>query len=66
VSETLAKTPEKHLETIANICNKHLKTLETYAYNMHVYATYRSTFATSKQNTLQHSSVTKETFGTYI
>jgi hypothetical protein len=60
--ETLTKTPEKHLKTIANICNnldetltnihmKHLKTLETYACNMHVYATSRSTFATSRQNT---------------
>jgi hypothetical protein len=45
VSETLAKTSEKHLKTIANICNiriktfanihmKHMKTLEIYACNM--------------------------------
>ena len=56
-SETLAKIPEKHFKTIANICNiddetlpnipmKYLKTLETYACNMHVYATFRFTFAT--------------------
>jgi hypothetical protein len=38
-SETHAKTPKKHLKTIANICSiqiKHLKTLETYVCNMHV------------------------------
>jgi hypothetical protein len=57
-SETLAKTLEKTVEnyckhrqhpyeTLANIRIKHLKTLETYAYNIHVYATFRSTFATS-------------------
>ena len=38
-------------ETLANICMKHLKTLETYACNMHVYETSRSTFAISRQNT---------------
>jgi hypothetical protein len=48
--ETLAKTPEKHLKTTANIyatfwwnaCNrrmKHMKPHEKYACNMHVYAT---------------------------
>jgi hypothetical protein len=37
--------------TIANIHMKHLKTLETYACNMHAYATFSSTFATSRQNT---------------
>jgi hypothetical protein len=50
-SETLVKTPEKHLKTIANIYNihmKYLKTLETYVRNMHVYATSRSTFAISR------------------
>jgi hypothetical protein len=55
--ETLVKTPEKYLKTIANqhpdetlakIRMKHLKTLETYACNMHVYATSGSTFATSR------------------
>jgi hypothetical protein len=29
-SETLAKTPEKHLKTIANICNIQMKHLQTY------------------------------------
>jgi hypothetical protein len=53
-SETLVKTPEKHLKTIANIYNiqmKHLqtyvwnlKTLKTYVRNMHVYTTSGSTF----------------------
>ena len=39
----------QHLdEMLANIRIKHLKTLEIYAYNMHVYATSRSTFATSR------------------
>jgi hypothetical protein len=38
-------------ETLANIRMKHLKTLETYAYNMHVYTTFRSTFATYRQKT---------------
>ena len=38
-------------ETLTNIHMKHLKTFETYACNMHVYATSRSTFATSRQNT---------------
>jgi hypothetical protein len=53
--ETLAKTPRKtfgnhckHMqhpdETLANIRMKHLKTLETYACNMHVYVTFRSIF----------------------
>jgi hypothetical protein len=28
--ETLAKTPEKHLKTIANICNIQMKHLQTY------------------------------------
>jgi hypothetical protein len=62
------KTIENHYkhmqhpdETLANICIKHLKTLKTYAYNMHVYATSRSTFATSRQKHLQHSSRTYET-----
>ena len=42
----------QHLdETFANIHMKHLNTLETYTCNMHVYATFRSTFATSRQNT---------------
>ena len=41
----------QHLnETLANIHKKHLNTLETYACNVHVYATSRSTFATSRQN----------------
>ena len=35
-------------ETFANIRVKHLKALETYACNMHVYATSRFTFATSR------------------
>jgi ERCC4-type nuclease len=58
VSETLAKTIRKHFKTIANICNIQMKhsqqtyeipeTLETYACNMHVYATSRSTLATSR------------------
>jgi hypothetical protein len=38
-------------KTLANIRMKHLKTLETYACNMHVYATSRSILATSRQNT---------------
>jgi hypothetical protein len=61
MSETLVKMPEKHWKTqckhmhhpdktLANICMKHLKTLETYVCNMHVYATSTSTFATSRQN----------------
>jgi hypothetical protein len=29
-SETLAKTPEKHLKTIANVCNIQINTLATY------------------------------------
>jgi hypothetical protein len=29
-SETLAKMPEKHLKTIANICNIQMKNLQTY------------------------------------
>jgi hypothetical protein len=42
----------QHLdETLANICMKHLKTLETYACDMHVYAISRFTFATYRQNT---------------
>ena len=55
-SETFVKTPEKHLknhckhmqhpdETFANI---RMKTLETYAWNIHVYATSIPTFATSR------------------
>jgi hypothetical protein len=49
----------QHLdETLANIHMKHLKTLETYDCNMHVYAT-------SRQKHLQHSSGIDETFGTY-
>jgi hypothetical protein len=28
--ETLAKTPEKHVKTIANICNIRMKHLQTY------------------------------------
>jgi hypothetical protein len=28
--ETLAQTPEKHLKTIANICNIQMKHLQTY------------------------------------
>jgi septum formation topological specificity factor MinE len=58
-STTLAKMIEKYLktiakylqysdETLANICMKHLKTVKTYAYNMHVYATSRSTFTMSR------------------
>jgi hypothetical protein len=62
-SETLTKTSKKifenhykHMqhpdETLVNIrMKKHMKTLETYACNTHVYATSRSTFATSRQNT---------------
>jgi hypothetical protein len=30
VSETLAKTPKKHLKTIANICNIQIKQLQKY------------------------------------
>jgi hypothetical protein len=56
-SEILTKMSEKHLktigkhmshpdETLTNIRMKHLKTLETYACNMHVYATSKSTFTT--------------------
>jgi hypothetical protein len=29
--ETLAKIPEKHVKTIANICNIRMKHLQTYA-----------------------------------
>jgi hypothetical protein len=50
-SETLVKAPEKHLKpianisniqtkTLANICMKHLKPFETYAYNMHILALF--------------------------
>jgi hypothetical protein len=42
-------------ETLANICMKHLKTLETYACNMHVYANIQIKH-------LQHTSGTDETF----
>jgi hypothetical protein len=38
------------MKTLANIRIKHLKTLETYAYNMHVCATSRSDFPTSRYN----------------
>jgi hypothetical protein len=54
-SKTLAKTPEnycKHMQhlnkTLTNIHMKHLKIFETYVCNMHVYATFRSTFATTR------------------
>jgi len=70
----LRKRLEKHLKTIehmqhpdktlTNIRMKHLKTLETYAYNMHVYAASRSTFATSKQNICNTHLETYETFRT--
>jgi hypothetical protein len=53
-------------ETFANIRMKHMKTLETYACNMHVYATSRSTFANFQIKHLQHLSRTDKTFGTYI
>jgi len=45
---------------------KHLKILDTYACNMHVYGTSRSTFATSRKKHLQHTSRTDEIFGTYV
>ena len=46
---------------------KHLKTLETYACNMHVYATSRSTFATSRQNTCNiRLEQMKHTLKTYV
>ena len=57
-------------ETLANIRMKHLKTLETYACNMHVYATSRSTFATSRQNTcnicLEQMKYLEHTLETYV
>jgi hypothetical protein len=56
-------------ETLANIRIKHLKTLETYAYNKHVYATCKSTFAISRQNTcnirLEKMKHLEQTFETY-
>jgi hypothetical protein len=52
-------------ETLANIRMKHLKTLEIYVCNMHVYATSRSSFATSRQNTYNIHLKIDETFGTY-
>jgi hypothetical protein len=49
---------------------KHLKILETYACNMHVYATSRSTFATSRQNTcnirLEQMKHLEHTLETYV
>jgi hypothetical protein len=56
-------------EILANIRMKQLKTLEAYACNMHVYATSKSTFATSRQNTynirmeqMKHLEYTLETY----
>ena len=56
-------------EILVNIRMKHLKTLEIYACNMHVYATSRSTSATYGQNTcnihmeqMKHLEHTLETF----
>jgi hypothetical protein len=55
VSGTHPKTPEKHYkhiqhldETLTNIRMERLKTLETYACNMHGIATSKSTFVTSR------------------
>ena len=57
-------------ETFANIRMKHLKTLETYACNMYVYATSRSTFATSRKNTcnirLEQMKHLEHTLETYV
>jgi hypothetical protein len=57
-------------ETLAKICTKHLKTLETYTCNMHAYATSRSIFATTKQNTcnicLEQIKHLKHTLKTYV
>jgi hypothetical protein len=54
-------------ETFANI---HMKTFETYACNMHVYATSRSTIATSRQNTcnisLEQMKHLEHTLETYV
>jgi hypothetical protein len=81
VSETLAKTSKKTFEnhckymqhpneTLASIRMKHLKTLEIYACNMHVYATFISTFATSRQNTcnihLERMKHLQHTLETYV
>jgi hypothetical protein len=50
MSEKHLKTIGKHIshpnKTLTNIRMKHLKALKTYACNMHVYATSKSTFAT--------------------
>jgi hypothetical protein len=57
-------------EILANIHMKHLKTLETYVCNMYVYATSRSTFATSRQNTcnicLEQMKHLEHTLETYV
>ena len=57
-------------EILANIRMKHLKTLDTYACNVHVYATSRYTFATSRQNTcnihLEQIKHLEHTFETYV
>jgi hypothetical protein len=56
-------------ETLANIHMKHLKTFETYACNMHVYATSRSTLQHLEKNTcnirleqIKHLEHTLETY----
>jgi hypothetical protein len=51
-------------ETLANILMKHLKTLEIFVCNMHVYATFIY-FYNIQIKHLQHTSGTDETFGTY-
>jgi hypothetical protein len=51
-------------ETLANILMKHLKTLEIYVCNMHVYATFIY-FCNIQIKHLQHTSGTDEIFGTY-
>jgi hypothetical protein len=43
LAETLAKTPKKHLNPL-----QHLKPVKKYACNMHVYATFKYTFITSR------------------
>jgi hypothetical protein len=58
----------QHLdETLANIHMKHMKTLKTYACNMHVYATSRSTFSTSRRNIrLEQMKYLGHTLETYV